>query len=79
VSTTDSYNHEHKISGKICPVRITISMRTGMTKVMGTFQNFGKARKKTGTGNTVRKIKMSGDCGGQYQAKSTFTIILTWK
>jgi len=60
-------------------MRITISMRTGTTKVMGAFRNFGKARKKTGTGNIVRKIKMSEDCGGQYQAKSTFTFTLTWK
>jgi hypothetical protein len=44
-----------------------------MKKVMGAFRNFGKARKKTATGNIVRKVKMSGDRGGQ------FTITLTWK
>jgi hypothetical protein len=48
-----------------------------MTKVTGAFRNFGTARKKTARGIIGRKVKMSGDCGGQDQTKSTFTITLT--
>jgi len=50
-----------------------------MTMIMGAFRNFGTVRKKISTGNIIRKVKISGDCGGQDQAKSTFTITLTWE